>query len=512
MLFLRSLSTLFATLIVAFATFSVYAQDAVEGAVRPAKNIIVQYFQTGLLWLTEVLERVLFYEIFGFPSLVLWLSFAGVYFTLRLGFVNLRLFGHGVQVARGKFMKEDTKGDVTPFAAMSAAVAGTVGLGNIAGVAVAISLGGPGAVVWMLFAGFLGMSTRFAETVLGHKYRHINDKGNYTGGAFYYLSQGLAEKGMAGFGKFLAVLFAVLCVGGALGGGNMLQSNQLTATVISSFDLQGWKLVISGLTTFFVAIVLIGGVKRIAHVAEAIVPLMALIYMVSGLAILFVNASLIPDALMTMFTLAFDPGAAVGGVVGAIVQGFRRAAFSNEAGVGSTPIIFAATKTEDAAQAGSLAIITPFIDTLVVCFMTGLMIVVTGVYQGTEETGVVLTGMAFSTVADWFPMVLSISVTLFAFTTMLSWSYYGERAWGYLFGTKRVVIYHVVFCALVFFGGAMQDAENEGFNMIVNFSDLLLLSMAVPNMIGVYILQGMVVTSMKDYIRRLKSGEIVPNS
>jgi alanine or glycine:cation symporter, AGCS family len=469
---------------------------------------VIKAFQSGLQTLTKALDMVLFYPVFEVPFLVLWLSLAGFYFTLRLGFVNIRLFGHGIQVARGKFNKKDSIGEVTPFAAMSAAVAGTVGLGNIAGVAVAITLGGPGAVVWMMVAGFLGMSTRFAETLLGHKYRHMTDSGHIAGGPFYYLRDGLAEIGLARLGKFLAVLFAIFCVAGAVGGGNMLQSNQLTATLINSFDLAGWKIVISAITAVAVGVVLIGGVKRIAQVAEAIVPLMALIYIVSGFVIIFANASLVPDAVAEMFYLAFTPGAAAGGVVGALVQGFRRAAFSNEAGVGSTPIVFAATKINDPVQAGALAVITPFIDTLVVCFMTGLMIIITGVYKGTDETGVVLTGMAFATVADWFPMVLSVCVVLFAFSTMLTWSYYGERAWGYMFGNKHLVVYHVFFCMLTFFGGAMQDKANVGFNMIVNLSDLLLLSMAVPNLLGVYLLQGMVVTSLKDYMRRLRAGEI----
>lgn len=468
----------------------------------------VKAFQSGLQSLTNVLETFLFYPVFGVPFLVLWLSLAGIYFTLRLGFVNIRLFGHGIAVARGKYNKENSIGEVTPFAAMAAAVAGTVGLGNIAGVAVAITAGGPGAVIWMMVAGFLGMSTRFVEAYLGHAYRHQAEGGHVVGGPFYYLEQGMAEKGWAWFGKFLAVFFAIFCVGGAVGGGNMLQSNQLTATVMSSFELEGYKLLISIITTVAVAAVLIGGLKRIAQAAEAIVPLMAFVYILAGFTIIFVNIELVPEAIKEMFHLAFTPGAAAGGVMGALVQGFRRAAFSNEAGVGSTPIVFAATKINEPAQAGALAIITPFIDTLVVCFMTGLMIVITGVYKGTDETGVVLTGMAFATVADWFPMLLSVSVALFAFSTMLTWSYYGERAWGYMFGNKRVVIFHVIFCTLTFLGGMMQDQNNNGFQMIVDLSDLLLLSMAVPNVIGLYLLQKQVIKGMKSYSEKLKSGDI----
>lgn len=498
---MQSFLTFLATVCTVLSGSSAYAQTS---AAAP----VVKGFQVGLQGLTNALELVLFYPVFGVPFLVLWLSAAGVYFTFRLGFVNVRMFSHGIAVARGKYNTEDTIGEVTPFAAMAAAVAGTVGLGNIAGVAVAITAGGPGAVVWMMLAGFLGMATRFAEAFLGHAYRKQAEEGHVVGGPFYYLREGLAEKGWANLGKFLAIFFAIFCVGGAVGGGNMLQSNQLTATLMSSFSLEGWKLPISIITTLAVGAVLIGGLKRIAQAAEAIVPLMAVIYILSGIVIIITNASLVPDAIAEMFRLAFTPGAAVGGVMGAMIQGFRRAAFSNEAGVGSTPIVFAATKINEPVQAGALAVITPFIDTLVVCFMTGLMITITGVYKGTDETGVVLTGMAFATVADWFPMILSVSVTLFAFSTMLTWSYYGERAWGYMFGNKRIIVYHLLFCTLTFFGGMMQDKDNVGFNMIVDLSDLLLLSMAIPNLLGVYILQRKVVDALKDYRRRLKAGEV----
>jgi AGCS family alanine or glycine:cation symporter len=481
---------------------SAQAQEASTG------GDITSMVQAALQSLTNLLDLVLFYPVFGVPFLVLWLSAAGIYFTFRLGFVNFRLFAHGWAVAFGKYTRKDCMGEVTPFAAMAAAVAGTVGLGNIAGVAVAITAGGPGAVVWMMVAGFFGMSTRFAEATLGHKFRHKNAEGHVVGGAFYYLHEGLAQKNMAKFGKFLAVFFAVFCIGGAVGGGNMLQSNQLTATLMDSFGLGEWKLGIAIITTLAVGAVLIGGLKRIAHTAEAIVPVMALIYIVSGLVIIAVNIDLVPDAIAEMFRQAFTPGAAAGGVMGALIQGFRRAAFSNEAGVGSTPIVFAATKIDDPVQAGALAVITPFIDTLVVCFMTGLIITITGVYQTSSETGVVLTGQAFATVNEWFPMLLSVSVTLFAFSTMLTWSYYGERAWGYLFGDKHVILYHLLFCTLTFFGAMMQDKSNAGFSMIVDLSDLLLLSMAIPNLLGVYLLQKLIIAELKDYMKRLKAGEV----
>ncbi|MCH2548247.1 MAG: alanine:cation symporter family protein, partial [Alphaproteobacteria bacterium] len=330
------IATIVAIGIAVFGAGGALAQESM-----PIKtNSIIATVQVGLQHFVDVLDAVLFYDILGFPFLVLWLVSAGLYFTLRLGFVNVRMFCHGIQVARGKYTRPDSVGEVKPFAALSAAVAGTVGLGNIAGVAVAISLGGPGAVVWMMVAGLLGMSTIFAEVTLGQKYRKVDENGRVSGGAFYYLSQGLADRGLAGIGKMLAVLFAILCIGGALGGGNMLQSNQLTATLISSFSLEGWTLPISAFSAVAVGIVLIGGVKRIGQVAEAIVPTMALVYLVSGLIIIISNAPLIPYAIGHMFEMAVTPGAAFGGIIGVMVHGLRRAAFSNEAGVGSTPIVF----------------------------------------------------------------------------------------------------------------------------------------------------------------------------
>ena len=487
---------------------------------------IVGVFKSGFSAVIDVMDAVLFYELFpdlmgypeigpdcevtqrGFPFVVFWLIAGGVYFTLRLAFINLRMFGHGIAVVRNKYLRKDDVGQVTPFQSLAAAVSGTVGLGNIAGVAVAITMGGPGAVFWMMVAGFLGMSTKFAEVTLGHKYRRVAEDGSISGGAFYYLRDGLKDIGMATLGKYLAVLFAVLCLCGAFGGGNMFQANQMVASLTNTFDLSDMDWVIALVMAVAVGIVLIGGVKRIASVAEAIVPLMALIYISAALVVLIVNAEKIPAALSTIFNMAFQFESAAGGIFGAMIMGFRRAAFSNEAGVGSAPIVMAATKCKEPVQVGSVAILEPFIDTLIICFMTGLVITVTGVYEDGTADGVVLTSQSFATVIDWFPIVLSIAVSLFAFSTMLTWSYYGERAWNYLFKGHKIRLYHVIFCIAVFFGGAMQDAANEGFTLIVNFSDLALLAMSVPNLIGLYLLTGVLSKEVKDYRQRLKEGKV----
>lgn len=506
--------------------YALVEQPEHGGEVMGDQLVIVDAFKTGFGMVVGAMEAVLFYEIFpetlgyaevqkdctvkqrGFPFVVAWLILGGVFYTLRLFFINLRMFGHGIAVVTNKFIKGDEPGEVTPFQSLSAAVSGTVGLGNIAGVAVAVTMGGPGAIFWMMVAGFLGMSTKFAEVTLGHRYRQIDAHGKISGGAFYYLRDGLREIGMAGAGKVLAVVFAVLCLCGAFGGGNMFQANQMVAALTGTFSLSDMDWVIALVMAVAVGIVLIGGVQRIASVAEAIVPLMALIYIASAITVLIVNSERIPGALSTMWELAFAWESMTGGVIGAMIMGFRRAAFSNEAGVGSAPIVMAATKSNEPVQVGAVAILEPFIDTMIICFLTGLMITVTGVYETSEADGVMLTSAAFATVIDWFPIILSVAVSLFAFSTMLTWSYYGERAWNYLFGGKNIRLYHVFFCIAVFFGGAMQDENNEGFKLIIDFSDLSLLAMAVPNLIGIYLLSNLLAREVKDYRKRYAAGEI----
>ncbi len=487
---------------------------------------LVTMFQNGFASVVGVMGDVLFFELFpetlgypelnddcdivqrGFPFVVFWLVMGGVFFTLRLLHINVQMFGHGFAVVRNKYLRKEDIGQVTPFQSLVAAVSGTVGLGNIAGVAVAITMGGPGAVIWMVIAGFIGMPTKFAEVTLGHKYRHIDENGVVSGGAFYYLRDGLRDIGLATLGKYLAVLFAILCLCGAFGGGNMFQSNQMVAALTNTFELSDIDWVIALVAAVAVGVVLIGGVKRIAEVAEIIVPLMALIYVAGTVTVLVVNAAAIPDAIAFMFDQAFSLESATGGIFGALIMGFRRAVFSNESGVGSAPIVMAATKVSEPVQIGAVSTLLPFIDTLIICSLTGLVITVTGVYEDTAADGVVLTSLAFATVVDWFPIVLSVAVSLFAFTTILTWSYYGERAWNYLFRGKGLRIYHVIFCLAVFFGGAMQDSANEGFSLIVDFSDLALLAMAIPNLIGLYLLSNVLVRDVKDYRRRLKSGEV----
>lgn len=467
---------------------------------------IVAWSERGLTAIIHVLDSILFYPLYGIPFMVFWLIVGGIFFTLRLGFVNIRLFGHAIQVVRGKYSSKDDPGEVSHFAALSAAVSATVGLGNIAGVAVAVSWGGPGAVIWMVLGGFFGMSTKFAEVSMGQKYREFDKNGKVSGGAFHYLKKGLAEKGYVKLGKVMAAIFAVCCIGSSLGGGNMFQSNQAVSILTETFNVSGLDIVIALILAVSVGIVLIGGIRRIAHVAERVVPLMAFIYLSASLVILLVHIDQLGVALATMFKQAFGFEAATGGVIGAIIAGVKRSTFSNEAGIGSAPIAHAAARSKRPVREGCVALLEPFIDTVIICFMTGLVITVTGVWQDPDiGNGVVLTSAAFATVVDWFPYVLSIAVVLFAYSTMITWSYYGERCWIYLFGKKQINLYYILFCFCTFIGGI------NSLNVIVNLSDLLLFAMALPNLIGLYILSNDVSRDMKEYTRALKAGEFRVN-
>lgn len=472
---------------------------------QPINSAFVYLSQGLLVDIVSGLSAVLFFEIMGFPFLVAWLVIGGLFFTLRLGFVNIRMFGHAIAAVTGKYSSGKEPGEITHFQALTAAVSGTVGLGNIAGVAIAITLGGPGAVIWMMIAGLFGMSTKFAEVMLGQKYRRINKKGKTSGGAFYYLQDGLKEIGRPRLGKILAIIFACCCIAGSFGAGNMFQANQ-TVAILSNFDvLSEFDRILAVVLAVSVGIVLIGGIKRIAVVAEAIVPLMAIIYMTAGMVILIVNAPHIPEAFSTMLHSAFSFDAAGGGVVGAIIAGFKRATFSNEAGLGSAPIAHSAAKTDEPVREGCVALLEPFIDTVVICMMTGLIITVSGVYtlpQYSQETGVVLTSHAFETVIDWFPVVLACAVVMFAYSTIITWSYYGERSWIYLFGDKYVGLFHIFFISGTLLGGLTTDL-----GLIVDFSDLMLLSMAIPNLIGLYFLQGMIARELMIYTQKLKNNE-----
>jgi len=450
----------------------------------------------------DVVFAVIFFKIFGIPIVLAWLVVAATTFTIYFKFVNVRRFGLALNIVRGRYAKPKEAGEVSHFQALTAALSGTVGLGNIAGVAVAVSLGGAGATFWMIIAGFLGMSSKFVECTLGVKYREICPDGRVHGGPMYYLSQ----SGMGAFGKLLAVVFAVFCIGGSFGGGNMFQVNQAFNQMnnVTGGQLDGYGWLFGLVMAAIVGVVIIGGIRSIAQATSRIVPLMCGIYVIAALCVLIANINAVPAAILSIFTEAFSTEAAAGGAVGALIIGFQRAAFSNEAGIGSASIAHAAVRTDNPASEGLVSLLEPFIDTVVVCTMTALAILVSGQHLVGGADGVALTSNAFQTVIPWFDKVLVVVVTLFAFSTMISWSYYGEQAWCYLFGRTQVMktIYKILFCMFVVVGAA------SSLSGVLNFSDAMILAMAFPNIVGLYFLMPVVRRELDDYVSRIESGEI----
>jgi len=464
--------------------------------------------------INSILGSVFFFDIFfgsmegtSMPFIVAWLIVGGVFLTFRFGFINIRMFTHSYKIITGKYKTADDVGEITPFQSLTTALSATVGLGNIAGVAIAIAVGGPGATFWMILAGFFGMTLKFTEVTLAQLYREKRPDGRIMGGAMQYLSKGLAAKGHTKLGRVLAIIFAILAIGGSLGAGNAFQTSQAMGVVTENIPFfKAYPIVFGLIMASIVGFVIIGGIKRIAHTAEKIVPLMVFIYLLASIWILAVNASAVPDAVSLIFHEAFAPTAAAGGLIGVLVQGFKRAAFSSEAGIGSAAIVHSTAAVKYPVRQGMVALYEPFIDTIVICTMTALVIVTTGVYAADGEfanlvaskQGAALTSAAFGTVISWFPIILSFSIVLFAFSTMISWSYYGERSWTYLFGEKYTLIYKLIFVSFTIIASVTSASA------LLDFSDLLILSMALPNLIGLYMLQGDVSSNLKEYLAKWK--------
>ncbi len=448
------------------------------------------------------------------PLLVLWLVLGACFFTIRMGLINVRGLWHAVEIVRGKYDDPNDVGEVSHFQALTAALSATVGLGNIGGVAIAIGIGGPGATFWMITAGFLGMASKFAECTLGQKYRTIEPDGSVLGGPMQYLSKGLAEMNMPTLGKVLAFSFVVLCIFGSFAGGNAYQVNQSLGAIEQKITfLQDNHWVYGAIMTAAVGIVIVGGIRRIASIAEAIVPLMCGIYVTACLYILLANAGAVPDAMSAIVGGAFTMKAGLGGFVGVLIVGFKRAAFSNEAGVGSAAIAHSAAKSAYPVQEGLVALLEPFVDTIIVCTMTALVIVITGAWSNPEwahlvagNNGAGLTAQAMGAEISWFPWILAVAVALFAFSTMISWSYYGERCWTWLFGPGTGMYYRAVFLAFTFLGALMTGTT------VLDFGDLMILGMAFPNVLGVVLLSGGVKRDLDEYLGKLKSGEIKAHS
>ncbi len=440
------------------------------------------------------------------PFIVVWLVFGALFFTIRMGFVNVKGFKHAIMLVKGDYDDPNNKGEVSHFQALTTALSGTVGLGNIAGVAIAISLGGPGATFWMIVAGFLGMSSKFVECTLGVKYRQIDDDGTVHGGPMYYLRDGLGKKNFKNLGKFLAVLFAVLCIGGSVGGGNMFQANQAFSALKGIFpSITNYGPLFGVFFSILVGVVIIGGIKSIAKVTERIVPLMAAVYVGASLIIILLNFSEIGFVISEIISGAFNPKAGFGGVIGVLIIGFKRAAFSNEAGVGSASIAHSAAKTKEPVSEGMVALLEPFIDTIVICTMTAFVIIITGNYQNVDGLGgAELTAQAFGSVISWFPYILTIAILLFAFSTMISWSYYGLKSWTFLFGKSKLseLSYKLMFMFFIVVGSSVS------LGAVVDFSDMMILAMAFPNIIGLLIMSSEVRNDLRDYFKKISSGEI----
>lgn len=457
--------------------------------------MVQQLFETLVGWMAAVL----FFDIGGFPFIVLWLIVAAFFFTFYLKFVNFRLFRHALQVVSGKFDRKEDTGEVSHLQALMSAISATVGLGSIAGVSVAVAVGGPGAIFWIVAAGMLGMATKFAEVTLSMCYRRVDETGKVFGGPFEYIQAGMRDHGKEKLGKCLAILFAAFCLGGALGGGNMFQSNQVVKITSSTFEsLAGMQWIISLAFAALVFCVMVGSIKRIAKVAEAVVPLKGILYLVCAIVVVGANIEKLPDTLSLIFHSAFTGEAAKGGFIGMIAMAFKRASFANEAGLGSAPIAHATAKTEEPVREAVASLLEPFFAAMI-ALLTGLMVVITGAYAGaTVDDGAMIASHAFATVAPWFTIMLAANVFVFAYSTTIGWSYYGEIAWSFLFGRSLIKIYPLVFCGATFLGGIMN------FGVVLDFSDLLILGMAFPNLIVVYMLRGRIKREMDKYIAKYK--------
>ena len=612
-------------LLIVFSILVAISTDGNLGAVDERFGALVDAMSALLMGTVPELIGGFWSFLHEVPLVVLTLAAGAIYFTFRFDFINLRGIRHALLVVTGKYDSDDDPGEVSHFQALSTALSATVGLGNIAGVAIAVAIGGPGAVFWMMAAAVFGMASKFAECTLGQMYRKVDEDGVVQGGPMVYLRDGLAEIGRPTLGKYLAIIFAILCIGASFGAGNMFQANQsfqastelvpwlagetaqgevtieherrvnfdnlpthqvritspsphgedrpqlvyhpveqlnidfddwtpgpddtwlLTLdieasesgpdynidarsieavefgevdnrevewTAIDGLDIDNPEALSGGvqhrgwlfgfLMVFLVGLVIIGGIKRIGKVASKIVPVMCLLYVLASLYILLTHYYMVPEAARIIVVEAFDPQAGMGGLVGVLIVGIQRAVFSSEAGIGSAAIAHSAARTKEPVREGFVALLEPAIDTIIVCFMTGSVIVITGVYADPATAGlddIALTQAAFGTVIGWFPYLLAIAVVLFAFSTMISWSYYGERCWSFLFGARESMTYRIIFLFFIFLG-SISTLDN-----VLDFADMMLLSMAFPNIIGAVLLAPKIKAALESYWDRLQAGE-----
>jgi len=470
----------------------------------------------------QFMEKIFFWDPFaalGFdleadiPFIVLWVVLAGIFFTLWMKFINVRAFGHSWYLIRGKYNKPGERGEVSHFQALTTALSATVGLGNISGVAIAIAVGGPGATFWMILAGFFGMSLKFTECTLGVKYRKIDARGNVSGGPMYYLVEGLKRKNLGGLGRVLAAVFALLVVASSMGG-NMFQANQAFAQFLIFVPaLERHGAVFGVFFAILVGLVIVGGIRSIGRVTGKIVPFMAGLYLGTALIIIIMNIGEIGSVFKLIVTSAFDAPAIKGGFIGVLITGFRRGAFSNEAGLGSSAIAHAPAKTDEPVNEGIVALMEPFIDTIIICTMTSLVLIFTGFHQNPEGLeGTQLTSAAFGSVFPWFPYLLVLAILLFAFSTMISWSYYGIKGFDFLLGKwfekfpgRKAVIIRIFTILLLL---CVVIGASSTLTSVITFIDMVMITLAIPNVIGLIILGPEIKRDLKSYMKRFRAGEI----
>jgi AGCS family alanine or glycine:cation symporter len=482
-----------------------FSQAFAQGGLQEGIN---DFFKT---YLVDPTGAVLFFDVLfwkpdvSIPFILLVLCLGGIFFTFRFNFINIKFFKHAIDVVRGKYDNPNSHGEISHFKALTSALSATVGLGNIAGVAVAIAAGGPGAVFWMWVTAFFGMSMKFTSCTLAQLYRKVKGDGTVIGGPMVFLQEGLKEKypSKPWLGKIFGITFAVCTIAASFGGGNLFQGNQTYSLIAEQMNANSpmapW--VVGIILSLLVSSVIIGGIKRIGNVTSKMVPLMCGIYSVVCLIIVFSNFGQVPGLLGSIFVSAFSPEAAFGGFLGVLIQGVQRASFSNESGLGSAAIAHSAAKTDQPVREGFVAMIGPFIDTHVVCTMTALALLITGAHKESSLKGVEMTSHAFGSLHSGLPLLLTVIVVIFAYSTMISWSYYGEKATEFLFGENGIKYYRVVYCLLVILGPVLSVGA------VIDFSDIMLFSMAVPNIIGMVILSGVVKGKLAEYAKKYKAGE-----
>ncbi len=497
---MKTLSAVVVTALAALLPVTAHASfdEAVNNAVEPISKAV-----SAFIFASVTVGDV------SIPLIVVWLVIGGLYFTVYLRFLPLRALRVAFDIVRGKHDDPDDKGEVSHFQALTTALSGTVGIGNIGGVAVAVTAGGPGAIFWMVLAGVLGMSSKLAECTLAVKYRKYNDDGTISGGPMYFLEYGLREKNLPKLGRSLGVFYAVAIIFGCVGGGNMFQSNQayeqfvlVTGGDASWFADKAWLFGL--ILAICVGVVIIGGIQGIAKVTEKLVPGMALLYVATGLVILAMNADKLPGAIGMIIGGAFAPKAVAGGAIGALIQGFRRAAFSNEAGLGSAAIAHSAVKTDKPATEGLVAMLEPLIDTVIICTITGLVITTTVYSPDMAEqglAGVALTSAAFGSAFSAAEPILAVAVMLFAFSTAISWSYYGLKGFTYLFGEHPIAQkgFQFVFCGFTMLGCMVE------LNAVIDLSDAMIFILAIPNLAGMYLLAGVVRKEIEEFLDEVRA-------